>query len=98
MQIEKHKKTKMMKKKNLFVDVAQEVDFISQRSHLILQICLHQVGRVYVLNTHPRKQTPLHSLNKAREFIITADALLGEQLSVNLDKFYIIFENKSPNT
>lgn len=76
-QIKKHKKMRMIKKKNLFVDVAQEVDFISQRSHLILQICLHQVGRVYILNTHPRKQTPLHSLNEAREFIITPAALLG---------------------
>lgn len=28
----------------LLVDVAQEVDFISQSSNLILQICLHQVG------------------------------------------------------
>lgn len=30
--------------KYLLIDVAQEVDFVSQRSHLILQIGLHQVG------------------------------------------------------
>lgn len=30
--------------KYLLIDVAQEVDFVSQRSHLILQISLHQVG------------------------------------------------------
>ena len=36
--------------KYLLIDVAQEVDLIGQRSHFILQICLHQVGGVNILN------------------------------------------------
>lgn len=35
----------------LIIDVTQEVDFVSQSSHLVLQVSLHQVGRVNVLNT-----------------------------------------------
>lgn len=33
-----------LRREYLLVDVAQEVDLISQRSNLVLQISLHQVG------------------------------------------------------